>query len=278
MKKIVLVALVFSALSATAQTFKNKVNLTVGKTYSMVVSGSGNNSTQMMGQSMESPIEMGTISKVAIVAAKGDSFEVSNTLSKLKFSVSAMGQDMKYDSDGTDNSEMLSGMGNAVGKTKTAMVSSNGGSASVASKVEDGANAGMMAAMTSSAGLGGFGAFLPVPANFEIKVGESKTIKNEQDKDAKTEATYKLISLTATEATFDVVDKAEMKMSTEAQGMTMELNSKVKTSSTLVVDVATGLITKRNVTIETDTTIDMQGMSMPQTGKMTLNVALTEQK
>lgn len=272
MKKIFLATLIFAAFTANSQTFKPKVNLTIGKTYESVTTASGSNSVSMMGQQMENPIEITTVVKTEIASAKGDSFELASTLAKLKLSFSIMGMEQAYDSDSQSNSDMFKEFGNVIGKKTVTMVDAKGNSNANGDGLGlDKAQTEMLNLVTGGVGLGTVTPFWSFPSNFEIAMGETKTIKEE-----KSEVTYKLISLTETDANFEIVDKREGKTSMNMFGQQFEVDIKSKNTISIIIDVATGLVKKRSTVLESDNNIDMGGQMLPAKTKMTSTTVLTE--
>ena len=99
MKKIALVALMFSAIVVNAQTVSKKVGLTKGQQLEQQSRLQVNMTQEAMGQTIHFKMEGDVTNVVEVKDAVANGFDVSNTIKKVLMNMNAMGQDMKFDSD-----------------------------------------------------------------------------------------------------------------------------------------------------------------------------------
>jgi Family of unknown function (DUF6263) len=291
MKKNVLVLMAVAAgFAATAQTFKPAVKLEAGKKYNVNTVTKANMTQEAMGQTMEIPIETSAYQVLEIKAAAADGYQSASTTQRLVFSANVMGQDMNYDSDKKEDREgkMGSTMNNMVGKPTTFTVDMDGKviEKSIVKPELPKAEAGegdMMSGMLSNMGLAQAGtspAFNLFPDNKEMKIGDTfvESVSNDKDGKTKTATTYKLTSIKDGIAAFDFTGTGSIEKTMEAQGMAMNIVSATKLSGIMLVDIATGLLSKKTTTTETTGNIEVSGMQIPITGKATTTVEVAPAK
>ena len=61
----------------------------------------------------------------------------------------------------------------------------------------------------------------------------------------------------------------------EMQGMEMTTTTASKSTGDMIVDVATGLLNSKSIVTETTGSVDVQGMSIPITGKTTTTITVS---
>jgi Family of unknown function (DUF6263) len=292
MKKNVLVLMAVAAsFAATAQTFKPAVKLEAGKKYNVNTVTKANMTQEAMGQTMEIPIETSTYQVLEIKTVASEGYQSSSTTQRLVFSASVMGQDMNYDSDKKEDREgkMGAGMNDMVGKPTTFTVDKDGKVIEKtvvkpeASKTAEGGEGDMMTGMMSNMGLaqnGASPAFNLFPDNKEMKIGDTfvESVSNDKDGKIKTATTYKFTAIKDGFAEFEFTGNGSIEKTMEAQGMQMNIVSATKLSGMMLVDIATGLLSKKTTTTETTGNIEVSGMQIPITGKATTTVEVAVAK
>src|SRR4051812_26489022 len=92
-------AICFFSVTAGAQTASGKLTLAKGQKIQIDNNIKSVISQEMMGQAMEITIDANMIHQLQVKDKKKNSYVVSSTLTKLSTNGSAMGQEMKFDSD-----------------------------------------------------------------------------------------------------------------------------------------------------------------------------------
>jgi Family of unknown function (DUF6263) len=291
MKKNVLVLMaVVAGFAATAQTFKPAVKLEAGKKFSVNTITKANMTQEAMGQTMEIPIENAVYQLLEIKAAGAEGYQSASTTQRMVFSASVMGQEMSYDSDKKEDREgkMGQSMNGMVGKSTTFTVGADGKiiektivkPAEEKTEVSEG---DMMTGMMKNMGLGDISvspAFNLFPDNKEMKIGDSfvESVNSDKDGKVKTATTYKLTEIKNGVALFDFTGAGSIEKAMEAQGMQMNVVSTTKITGTMLVDVATGLLSKKTTVTETTGNIEVSGMQIPISGKATTTVEVATAK
>jgi Family of unknown function (DUF6263) len=292
MKKNVLVLMAVAAgFAATAQTFKPAVKLEAGKKYNVNTVTKANMTQEAMGQTMEIPIETSAYQLLEIKAAGNEGYQSASTTQRLVFSANVMGQDMNYDSDKKEDREGKMGatMNSMVGKPTTFTVGMDGKVIEKtvvkpdAPKDAEGGEGDMMTGMMSNMGLAQAGAspaFNLFPDNKEMKIGDTfvESVSNDKDGKTKTTTTYKLAAIKDGIAEFEFTGTGSIEKTMETQGMQMNIVSATKLSGMMLVDIATGLLSKKTTITETTGNIEVSGMQIPITGKATTTVEVAPAK
>jgi Family of unknown function (DUF6263) len=291
MKKNVLVLMAVAAgFAATAQTFKPAVKLEAGKKYNVNSVTKANMTQEAMGQTMEIPIETSAYQVLEIKTAGAEGYQSASTTQRLVFSANVMGQDMNYDSDKKEDREGKMGatMNNMVGKPTTFTVDMDGKvieKSIVKPEVpkDESGEGDMMTGMLGNMGLAQAGAspaFNLFPDNKEMKIGDTfvESVSNDKDGKTKTATTYKLTAIKDGIAEFEFTGNGSIEKTMETQGMTMNIVSATKLAGTMLVDIATGLLSKKTTTTETTGNIEVSGMQIPITGKATTTIEVAPAK
>ncbi len=289
MKKIFIsaLALIFT-LSLAAQSYTPAVKLDAGKKYSIITSTKGNMTQEAMGQTMEIPLESTTNATLTIKAATDKGFESGYITDRIQFGMNAMGQEINYDSDKKEDKDGPMGktMNKLVGAETTFTVDGSGNinkESIVKPKEEVKVNEepDMMSNMMSNMGMGNMAtcpAFNLFVSNKEIKISDSFIDSSSTtDKDGKTKSTttYTLKEVKDGKATFSINGEIGVDKKMEMQGMEMTSVTNSKSRGDMIVDIATGLLISKTVVIETTGNVEVQGMSIPITGKTTSSIIVS---
>jgi hypothetical protein len=289
MKKIFISALAIGfSLSLSAQSYTPAVKLEAGKKYSVITATKGNMTQEAMGQTIEIPLE-GTNNATLTIKAKSDKgYESSSITDRVQFSMNAMGQEMSYDSDKKEDREGKMGeqLNKLVGSETSFTVDASGNIIKESiikpteEKKEDDAP-DMMAGIMSQMGINSANtcpAFNLFVSNKEIKIGDSfvdSSSTSDKDGTTKSSTTYTLKEIKDGKATLTLAGKIAVDKKMEMQGMEMSTTTSSKTSGDMIVDVATGLLVSKTVVIETTGNIEVQGMSIPTSGKITSVISVS---
>jgi Family of unknown function (DUF6263) len=288
MKKTILSALAIAfTLGLSAQSYTPAVKLNAGKKYTITSTTKGNMSQEVMGQTMEIPIDGVNTATLTVKAATDKGYDAAFVTDRIQFSMNAMGQEVNYDSDKKEDREGKMGdqMNKLVGAETTFTVDASGNiikETIVKPKEEKKADDGpdMMASMMSNMGMNSAStcpAFNLFVTNKEIKIGDSFVDSSTvSDKDGKTKSstTYVLKEVKDGKATFTLSGQIAVEKKMEMQGMEMSTTTNSKSSGDMLVDSATGLLISKSIVIETTGNVEVQGMTIPITGKTTSTIVV----
>lgn len=286
MKHLLLNAVLFIAVSATAQSYKPAVQLAAGKKYTVTNSTKGSISQEVMGQTMEIPMDVTLTSSLEVKKAEGSLYQLSSTTDHIVMSMSMMGRDINYDSDKKEDreGEMGQAMGEVTGKPTLFSINNYGkiieGSIIKSTSPERNAPVGnnmMLGMMNADKANETSPAINLFISDAEIKVGDSftdsSTSANGKDKKS---TTYTLAEIKDGVAKFTVAGTAAATNEMEMQGMQTVSNTTTKTTGEMWVNTTTGLLEKKILNLTITGSIEVAGMSIPMSGTNTVTISVSE--
>jgi len=211
-----------------------------------------------------------------VTATIGDSYTVTNTLTKLKTSIDAMIQKIDFDSENPADmsSEKGKTMGGKLNQPVTVKLDAAGNATidSPEKPKEEAAQmdptSGIMSMMGGGTDEGVVeGAFILIPAG--KKVGDTwadSTI----EKKLQVRRSYTLKSLAGNDATITMTMNSDMNMAMDAQGMELEMNMTSKGTGEIIADISTGLAKKKTINADINGDMQIAGQSLPISGKTTV--------
>jgi DNA uptake protein ComE-like DNA-binding protein len=286
MKKILLSVSVLVSAQLVAQSYTPALKLVAQKKYTVSNNTKGNMSQEVMGQTMDIPLDVSNNTVLEVKAAGTGSYQLSSTTNHIALSMSMMGQDINYDSDKKEDAD--SDMGKAfkeqLNKPVAFTVNHFGKVTDVAEKVAAGAKEDVNPVL-GIMGMGGAGSATSLALNLftsdaPLKIGESFTDSSSSETDGKSKNinTYTLSELKDGIAKFTINGTTTLSKAMEMQGMQTVTNTTTKSTGEMLVDVATGLLSKKTVKLNITGTVEVAGMSIPLTGAMDVNIAVSEIK
>ncbi|MFN8251756.1 MAG: DUF6263 family protein [Ferruginibacter sp.] len=286
MKKIISAFLMLAGFCPQAQTYKPAVKLQAGKKYTIVTTAKGNMSQELMGQSMDIPVEMNATSLLEVKNVKDKSYDLSSTTSHLVLSMTMMGQSMNYDSDKKEDQEGQLGqmMGGGINKPASFSINSFGkiiaGSIKKSESPEKEApGGGMMMGMMKMSGEDEISPAINLFASdAEMKLGDSFTDSSSSanGKD-KRSTTYTLSEITDGAIKFTINGISAVTSETEMQGMQTVSNTSTKSTGEMWISTATGLLVKKVLNMTITGTIEVAGMSIPMNGTNVVTITVEGQ-
>ena len=278
MKKFLLVALLFNAIIVGAQTVTRKVGLAKGQKLEQLSHVQMNMTQEAMGQSIEIKMEGDFTNLVEVKDAAANNFEVANTLKKILMNMNAMGQDIKFDSDKTEDMDGEFGkvFKGKVGVPREFTVNKDGVITAVKNTGDKTENpGGMMGGMMSGALGSGeeregavFNTLANIPAK-GVKVGDSWS-DTTSDENGKTFTTYTLKELNGGNGLVTLLANTAISREMEQQGVQMQMEMTGTTIGEYTFDVSTGIINTRKATTKTSGKIEAGGMSVPMNMETTV--------
>jgi hypothetical protein len=258
--------LVIGAFSVAAQ--QTKIDVQKGQKYMVETTTKLTTSAEVMGQTMENNTDSKSTTVYEILAAGQDGVNLQSTITKMQVNASMMGQNMTYDSDKKDNEGPIADvLSKVVNKSKGISIDTKG----TITKQDAAADGGP----TSMMGVGGGNEvatelFIPALIGKELKTGDSftdlGTVKKEKY-DSRDSGTYKITAIENGVASISYTGTQVIAMTMEQMGMEMTSNSNNIVRTELQVDVKTGLVLAKASVIESTSSIDAGGMTIPATGK-----------
>lgn len=269
-------ALLAASLTATAQT--TKIDVQKGQKYKVENSTKLSSAAEVMGQTMENNTDSKSTTLFEILATGQDGINLQSTVTKMTVTASAMGQDMSYDSDKTDNSGPLADMLSAMlNKANTLQLNDKG----LITKQDQEGNSTQSALTNGAAVTVTTDLFIPALIGKELKAGDSfaDTFSVKKEKyDSRDSGTYTVKAIENGLATISYSGTQVVNAIIEQMGMEMNSYSNNTVKSDLYVDTKTGLVLLKSSVIESSTTVDVAGMSIPATGKTIINVKVSPEK
>lgn len=276
MKKLFFVIPVLCAATCFGQTASSKLNLSKGQKLETVTN------MTISAESMMGP-SSGTITiadTYTVNDATGNAFILVKVPKQVKLNFTMGSQEMKIDSD---NPKDLDGMLGQPVKEIMAQkpeftIDENG--KIIAVKKEPGKNAanengaGMMAMMLPGMDLAsavpqeGQPSFFQVLPNKEVKVGDSWTDSIQAESNVQV-TTYAVKEINDKEIVVDYKGRGKTANSKEAMGMKVDVNAENRSTGTIVLDKATGIVKQKTSTNTTETMMNLGGREMTSTIKTT---------
>ena len=259
-----------------------KISLNKGQKFTIENKISAISNQEMMGQSMESKADINTSSTIEVKDVVNNNFSLSNNISRMKASMSAMGQDMGFDSDKKEDLESSSNgmdLKNLINHPKDVTINDLGKIVSTKKdepKKDPSDMSGMMMKqlLGDNPNDGGYGInmiFMTLPAN--VAPGYS-WVDSSSVGGIKKSTTYTVKEVKGTEAIVSFLGTMETDTQTQMQGVDVSTKSKGNLKGEATVDTTSGVLKTRNSNIETSGTVSAQGMDIPITSKISSNISV----
>ena len=273
---LLLPAICFFTIHASAQTASGKLLLTKGQKIQIDNNVKSVINQEMMGQTMEITIDANMIHQVEVKDKKSNTYLVSSTLTKLTTNGSAMGQEMKFDSDKKEDldSETGKALKDQLNVTKEVELNESAKVINAVKKEPKAPSASpqlmdMVNNITGGDGdesNGANAAFEVVPAGKKAGDTWSDSVIIEG---IKTYRNYTIKQITGNIATVLLSGSQVTKKKMEQQGMEITVNMEAKLSGEGMVDINTGLLQQRTMVMEGTGSAEVMGQSIPVTTKVT---------
>lgn len=229
-----------------------------------------------MGMGMQMKNNSNSVNKLVVIGEDDKNFLLTNTLTSIRLTLDAMGQQTDYDSDKAEdrNSEMGKAVGERLNKTDSIQIDKKSGSLILSYKdnnsiSQDPPNPmqGIMDAMGSSEqeNLPVTNAFFIIPTG--KKVGDTWT-DSSTNKNSKTVKTYILSAIDKNMATIRLAGTIQINTAQEIQGAAVNISMTTALMGDIITDIQTGLVSKQTLLSDVSGTIDMMGQSMPVSSKV----------
>jgi hypothetical protein len=271
------------AVNINAQTSAGKLSLKKGQKFQIDNSIKTNTSMELMGQQMEITSDMTMLRQLEVKEKMQKSYKIASILTKMTTAGSAMGQQFTYDSDKKEDNESEIGkeLKGQVNVLKEAEINDQGKAINVkvdtssASLTDGNPMAAMMKSLGGSQddGTGTSEAFQVLPAG--KKPGDTWTDSTIAD-GIKTYRTYNVKEVKGNDATVTLTGTQQTDKKMENQGVEVTVMLTSKLSGEAVVDLATGIIKQKTMTVEGSGSADAMGQAIPMTTKVTTVTTVTK--
>lgn len=263
------------AFTTSAQTSSGKLLLAKGQKIQIDNNIKSVINQEMMGQSMEITIDANMIHQVEVKDKKANYYLVSSTLTKLSTNGSAMGQEMKFDSDKKEDLESETGkaLKDQLNVSKEVELNENANVINGIKKDSKASTGGQLMDMVNNVTGGGNDESNGANAAFEVipsgkKAGDSWSDSSITD-EIKTYRNYTIKAVNGNNATISLTGKQITRKKVEQQGMEINVSMEGKLSGEGIVDMNTGLLKQKTTVMDGTGSAEMMGQSIPVTTKIT---------
>lgn len=256
MKKTnLLLAVMFIGSAAFSQ---SKLSLTKGQTFNVESKMSTETVTEMQGQEMKSDMEITTNYKIEVADANKGNYTLNNTVTGMKFKMSQMGQEMKYDSDDSDNANnpLALGMDKLLNTPHKVRINESG-------KITGYDTVDVENVALTSLEQSGFGAevaFQAMPAN--LKAGD-KWSDSSTTPELSRKTNYVVKSIAGDLVTLGLSGTLKTDIKMENQGIDIHTVSDGTFTGETVVDRKTGIIHSSKTVSDAKGTVNAMGQEFP---------------
>jgi hypothetical protein len=287
MKKILLVAFIALSINSYSQKVTGKLNFPKSQKLEMVTETNKSATMELMGQSMESTVTSTMTEVFDITGTDGSGATIEHKVKHLVFTANGMGNSQSFDSEKEDDrkGEMGKIMEKSL-KNKYTMSVDNSGKITSIKLDDDNPNGKKDEKTDAMAELAstqlGVTLGLPKPGDAsifkilpekEITVGDSWTDSAASNGQKRT-TVYTVKSITDKEVTLDYTEDININTTQEIMGTQASMKSDDKVTGQVIIDRATGLLKQKTATMNTNATMEAQGMSIPSTGKTTITITV----
>ena len=279
MKKIIIIlsGIVITSTVSLAQS-TGALNLSPGQKYLVENKITTSSSSEMMGQTMESKADVSSNYRIEVKDIKGENINFVNTITAMKMSVNAMGQDMNFDSDKKEDMDGDIGKNfkDIINQPKDVVMDKSGNviiteKTDTASETNSSANPTemMMKQLGGDPAEQGYGAKMA----FEIIPKGSKAGSTWSDSSSKNGITkvtnYTLKEINGDDYTISLAGTINSEVKTEMQGMEIETKTKGKFTGEEIVNAKTGVIKQNTTNSDASGTVNVMGQEIPTSSKIT---------
>jgi hypothetical protein len=270
MKKIIVFSTAIVCLS-TAGIAQNKgsLNLAKGQKYQIENKIESNTTTEVQGQTIDRKVNVSSVYSIEVKDKDDQGFNLSNTITGFKFNMSAMGQELNFDSDNKDDlsGEMGTALKDYINLPKEVKIDRAGNVLPGKSSDSSGGTNSIVKQLNfESSGYGADLAFQNLPAN--IKVGSTWQDSSSAN-GIKKNTTYLVKEINANIATISLSGTISTTMTMEQQGMEISSKTSGKFTGEETVDIQSGVIQTNTYTGDQTGTLEAMGQEMATSTKAT---------
>ena len=254
---------------------KGSITLSKGQKYTVETTITTTSSSDMQGQKMETNSDVSTTFTIEVLGFKEDHYNLSNTMSAIKINISAMGQNINFDSDKKEDLEgdIGASLKGLIHVPHDVQMDRTGNLISNASDTvkQDSSNTQMNVMLKQigdpeQTGYGTKMAFLPV--NKKTKPGTNWQDSTSEDGVTRlTNYTVKQIDGSIAVILISGTEYRDTKM--EMQGMEILTKTVGKFNGEQTIDLNTGVVVQNNSTMDAAGNLSVMGQDIPTSIKAT---------
>lgn len=250
------------------------INLTKGQKLEVTNSIKAVNTEEMMGQKVEGNADMMMLNSAEVKNLNDSGYRITNTVKRLTSKLTAMGQDMSFDSDKKEDLNSASGMKEVINVPKDFTMTRQGGlppaKKTGGTAPDDGSNAVKLMSQQflgsmDDAAFGLNDVFIPLPVN--VKVGyrwmDSSTVSG-----ASKAITYIVKSVTADEAVVNIDGILSTDAKMQVQGMDVISKTSGTSKGEETIDIKTHVLKHRDLTMTLTGTMEVMDQPIPVSSKI----------
>ncbi|HUS00239.1 MAG TPA: DUF6263 family protein [Chitinophagaceae bacterium] len=266
------------ALAFISTAFTQNINLAKGQKFSIDNKTTAVTSQTFMGQAMESNAELTAKYSIEVKDIQENNYNLVNTFTKMKAKMSAMGNEMNFDSDKKEDmaGEYAASFKDLINKPKDVVMDRSGKIVSI--KKEETKSAGaqpdMMKMMVGQLlgdpeenGYGAKIAFVSTPSKMTAGYSWADSLNKEG---VQRTTNYIVKEIKGNEAVVTILGNLTTDTKSQMQGMDIVTKSKGNLNGEEIIDITTGIIKERTTTLESTGTVSIQaqGIEIPTSTKI----------
>jgi hypothetical protein len=255
------VVLTLLALFASFQLFAQGIkSLTKGQKIVLESNNTIITKMEMMGQEVEQSISMGLTGELKIAELQATKAKIEMKQTKMKMNMAVMGQEMNFDSEKSDETEVYKQMAGILNKITTMTINENGLITSIEMD-ED------LKSMMKGNPFSGFangqpvGFLIVLPTN--IAANTTWSVSFGEDSSVKTTYNYVVKSIENELVAVSFTSAMNVNTSSQSNGIDVVTKLNGTISGTAKVNSKTNFVTTRSSTINMKGTMEMAGQSVP---------------
>jgi len=272
---LVLFSLLFFSIAFSQN--KGNINLTKGQKFSVDSKMTAVTTQTLMGQSMESNADFYAHYSIEVKDKKDNNYNLSNTFTKMKIKMTAMGTDINFDSDKKEDmdGEYGASFKDIINNPKEVVIDNSGNILNAKKETAPATMQSDIMKMMIGQLLGdpeetGYGvnlAFVSTPS--KILAGYNWTDSANKEGIQRI-TTYTVKEIKGTDAIVTITGILNTDAKSQMQGMDILNRSKGNLTGEETLDITTGVIKERTTTLESAGTISIasQSLEIPMTTKV----------
>ena len=278
MKKITSLLFALIIISALCYAQTGNIKLNKGQKFFIDNKITAITTQQLLGQSMESNAEILTNFTIDVKEIKNNNFNLNNTFTRVTAKISAMGNNINFDSDKKEdmNGEYGSSLKEIINQPKQILINRWGKvlNAPALQNTADKSQVDVLKMMMQQflgdpdeTGYGVTVAFVSVPA--KIVKGFNWTDSSTKDGIQKS-TIYTVKNISENTALVSISGILNTDANMQMHGMDFQNKSKGNITGEEIIDITTGIIKQRKTTVESTGTVSVksQGLEIPMTTKI----------
>lgn len=289
MKKFFLLAAIAIGSTGFAQKVNNKLSFQKGQKLEVVVETNKTSNIELMGQSMDTKMNSTVNELIDVADVNNTGATLQHSIKRMKFDVTnPMGPSQSFDSDkdADRNGEIGKMLEKTLNGKYTVTIDGTGKIVAVQSAKDSGKSeeADMADLMASQLGMNSANPKVGEASTFKIlpdkAVGQGDTWTDSSSSQGQTrKTTYTVKSITDKDIVLDYNEVININTTQQLMGaMEATIKSTDKTTGSITIDRATGLLKQKTGVMQEEGTMEAQGQTIPMKGTTNITVTVSPAK